>query len=787
MGGTVDTLKKAFLCTVPLIPGYVFIGIAFGMIFVDSGNSPWWAVLMSIVVYAGSLQFLAVNFFVPGFSVLQAVFLTAMVNMRHVFYGLSLVHRYNRFGRRRWYMIFGMTDETYSLACTTGIPEGVDEESFLFDVTLLNHLYWVLGTAVGAVAATSMSFDTRGIDFAMTAMFLVMFVEMWCHRTNRPSELIGVASAVVCLIVFGTENFVIPAMVLMVAVLLIGGRRIGYAEAKDDRRRLGPDPDTRHGRHDVRDARGIVPAVPQGQGGASEGGLSGEGPASRDHRDAGGLLPEVDAGRGVSVRDPGADSMHCRDRAPSVEEELAAEHRRRDGDLHAARASGVPVRYRRYYAEDIALNPSIAKTRAEDIREQMVARHLCRREYLLLISLMAFSFIPSINQLIVDRLVSGMGSAVLNIAGQIEWFDLFNETILAFMTVPMYFIFNKAKDDTDLSSRINQTLTMGFIAYTTVSVIIFLYANTLTAYMNAPSESIEYLRLETIGFIVGFLSSYMYVVFVVRGKYDYIVAILIAKVVMLSIGNLVIIPANGVIGIAMTNIGVNLTLSVISLILLHKEKLIRKWDGFRKDVLKDWVRTGLFSGGQVFLANTVYMLIVVKMINEASQVGNYWLANNFIWGWLLIPIFAIGEMVKREYYNGYYRIWNYLALVGIVVLVWIASIPLWGVMFRDVIGAEDTETILGILYKLVPFYVAYALSTVFQGVLTSIGRTDYLFMESAIVNLVYYGIMYGLFQTGVFEASMKFVIMLFGFGMVLCTILDIIFYLRSEKIHLLQY
>ena len=144
-------------------------------------------------------------------------------------------------------------------------------------------------------------------------------------------------------------------------------------------------------------------------------------------------------------------------------------------------------------------------------------------------------------------------------------------------------------------------------------------------------------------------------------------------------------------------------------------------------------------------------------------------------------MFAIGEMVKREYYNGYDRIWNYLALTGIVVLLWIASIPLWGVMFRDVIGAEDAGTILGILYKLVPFYVAYALSTVFQGVLTSIGRTDYLFMESAFVNLVYYGIMYGLFRAGVFEASMDFVIMLFGFGMVLCVMLDVGFYLRSKK------
>ncbi|WP_400240935.1 hypothetical protein [Methanomethylophilus alvi] len=214
---------------------------------------------------------------------------------------------------------------------------------------------------------------------------------------------------------------------------------------------------------------------------------------------------------------------------------------------------------------------------------------------------MAFAFIPSINQLIVDRLVSGLGSDVLNIAGQIEWFDLFNETILAFLTVPMYFVFNRAKDDEDLGSRINQTLTLGFIAYAIISVVIFVYANTLTAYMNAPSESINYLRLETVGFIIGFVSAYMYVVFVVRGRYDYIVALLIAKVAMLSIGNLALIPDNGVTGIAITNICVNLILSAVSVFLLYKEKLLRKWTGFRKDVMTEWARTGLFSGGRYSL------------------------------------------------------------------------------------------------------------------------------------------------------------------------------------------
>jgi 4-azaleucine resistance transporter AzlC len=141
MSEMVRVMKRAFPYTIPVLAGYLFIGLAFGVMFADQGYNVIWAILMSLVVYAGSGQYLAVNFFVPGFSLLQAVFLTIMVNIRHVFYGLSLVERYNRFDWSRWYLIFGMTDETYSMICTTNIPEDVDEKKFLLSITFLNHMY----------------------------------------------------------------------------------------------------------------------------------------------------------------------------------------------------------------------------------------------------------------------------------------------------------------------------------------------------------------------------------------------------------------------------------------------------------------------------------------------------------------------------------------------------------------------------------------------------------------------------------------------------------------------
>ena len=197
MGEWKEALTKAFPYTIPVLAGYLFIGGAFGVMFADEGYSVLWAILMTI-----------------------------MVNIRHVFYGLSLVDRYNRYGKKRWYMVFGMTDETYSLICTTDVPEGVSEEKFLFSITLLDQLYWILGTIVGSLLMSTFGFNSDGIEFAMTALFIVMFMELWYRRTNRPAELIGAGASIVCLVVFGADGFVLPAMLLMIAIILIARRRL---------------------------------------------------------------------------------------------------------------------------------------------------------------------------------------------------------------------------------------------------------------------------------------------------------------------------------------------------------------------------------------------------------------------------------------------------------------------------------------------------------------------------------------------------------------------------------
>lgn len=226
MKGYKEAFKRAFPYTIPVLTGYLFIGIAFGVMFAEKGYSFLWAMLMSVLVYAGSGQYLAVNFFAPGVSFLNVVFMTLMVNIRHIFYGISLLDKFNKMGKKRWYMIFGLTDETYSLLCTTKVPSDVEEEKFLFAISIMNQSYWVIGSAIGGLAGSYLPFNSEGIDFAMTALFVVIFVEQWMEKENRIPEIIGVAAAFVCLQIFGVSGFVLPSMILIIMILFLSRKKL---------------------------------------------------------------------------------------------------------------------------------------------------------------------------------------------------------------------------------------------------------------------------------------------------------------------------------------------------------------------------------------------------------------------------------------------------------------------------------------------------------------------------------------------------------------------------------
>lgn len=209
-------LKAAFPHTLPVFMGYIFLGIAFGILISSKGYSVWWALLASVFVYAGSMQFVMVDILTTAFNPLSAVLMTLMVNARHIFYGLSMLGKFKSIGKFKPYMIFSLTDETYSILCSTEPPEGVDRRWFMFFISVLDQLYWVTGSLIGAAAGTLITFDSTGIDFAMTALFIVIFVEQWEKAGNmreRIPALIGVGLTAMCRLIFGKDSFIVFAMV----------------------------------------------------------------------------------------------------------------------------------------------------------------------------------------------------------------------------------------------------------------------------------------------------------------------------------------------------------------------------------------------------------------------------------------------------------------------------------------------------------------------------------------------------------------------------------------------
>ena len=216
-----QTVKAAFLATIPVLCGYLFVGIAFGMLLQNAGYSFLWALLISLFVYAGSMQFVMVGFLSGGVGLLSAAATTLAVNSRHMFYGLTFLEKFQKMGARRPYMIFSLTDETYSLLCSVKTPEGVEENLLYFSISLMNHLYWILGSALGALLGAVLPFDTTGIDFAMTALFTVILTEQLLEAKSLRPALVGFACGVGCLLLFGPDGFILPALSLAVALLML--------------------------------------------------------------------------------------------------------------------------------------------------------------------------------------------------------------------------------------------------------------------------------------------------------------------------------------------------------------------------------------------------------------------------------------------------------------------------------------------------------------------------------------------------------------------------------------
>lgn len=225
-----DSLKKAFIAafpvTVPVLTGFLVLGMAYGVLMQTKGYGTFWAVLMSAIAYCGSMQFVAITLLTTIFNPVQAFLLSLMVNARHLFYGISMLDKYKGLGKIRGFLIYTLCDETFSLSSSVEPKENISKKYFYFAISFLDYIYWIIGTFLGGVLGNFITFNTEGLDFVLTALFVVLFLEQMKDRKNWIIGGIGVIATVLCLWLFKADNLVIPSMVLILVVLLIRRKKL---------------------------------------------------------------------------------------------------------------------------------------------------------------------------------------------------------------------------------------------------------------------------------------------------------------------------------------------------------------------------------------------------------------------------------------------------------------------------------------------------------------------------------------------------------------------------------
>ena len=216
---------SAFPNTIPILAGFLFLGIAYGIYMNQSGFKFYYPMFMSFIIFAGSVEFATVSWLLGSFDPVNIFFLTLMINARHLFYGLSMLEKYNIPGWKKLYLIYGMCDESFSINATLDVPKDIDKGLFMFFVTMLNQIYWVAGATIGGIFGSFIPFDTKGIEFVMTALFLVIFLENWLKEKDHSASVIGLFISFICLMIFKGTNFIIPSMIIILSVLtLLRGR-----------------------------------------------------------------------------------------------------------------------------------------------------------------------------------------------------------------------------------------------------------------------------------------------------------------------------------------------------------------------------------------------------------------------------------------------------------------------------------------------------------------------------------------------------------------------------------
>ena len=399
------------------------------------------------------------------------------------------------------------------------------------------------------------------------------------------------------------------------------------------------------------------------------------------------------------------------------------------------------------------------------------------------LALCLLTLVPAIYQTIVTRLITSYTSpGALDIIGQMEWFDLIDETISAFLIIPMYSLLSKAYKKDNFNKIVFKLGIIVVGLYALFSIITFIVGINMISFMN-PNEidinaAYRYLSLETIAFMIGIIFSYCNVVFIVIDKSIYMYTFLVTKILLALLSDFILIPNLGINGIAISNIVSNLIMGIIAVIVLVLIKKLRPGKFNKEDLkyLKDWCKTGLFAGGQQFLDNIIYALMIVRMVNAVSESGNYWVANNFIWGWLLIPVSCLAEIIRKDSGLDGYKLKqkNYYSIVIFTIILWAILIPIYIPFFKNIEGLDNYSRIFEIVIKALVFYIPYAVSIIPDSIFIGLGKTKYNAINSLIINIVYYGIWFIFYKTNIVIMTMDTIILMFGLGMAIHMVISLV-------------
>ena len=431
---------------------------------------------------------------------------------------------------------------------------------------------------------------------------------------------------------------------------------------------------------------------------------------------------------------------------------------------------------------------------------------LSRINYKLFLALIVLALAPTIYTTVrVFFLGQLPGEYSFSIAGQLSWVNLLYEILNEAIILPLFFFVGKVKDDkNEFSNRVRTGMLISLGVYVVLSAVVIIFAKPLLTLMATDASIIEasasYIRIESIANIFSILTQFALVALVTVNKSKYLYALTGAKLVLCLVSDTFLVStlpvsANlGVNGIGYSNIIVNALLLAVSILLLAKEgikvfakaKLDFSW-------AKEFVKIGGISGIESLVRNVAYMVMIARMVNVVGEQGTYWVANNFIWGWLLLPVLQLGELIKQEVATDKENIrrnsLGYFGITAIISALWFVSIPLWKPFMTHILCFTDVDKLFEIVMVLVGFYVLYAIQNVFDSTFYGLGKTNYMLFESVVTNTIYYGIAFILYITGAWTPSLIGIALLFGIGNAFDSVVSFVAYaflLKKEKINILN-